>query len=517
MRGKGFYIGLMFDHAASRHATAPVVLDTPLDVAPAEGTTLTIGRLAELVRELAGRLAAAGVQRGDQVAVYKTSNFDIALLAASISRIGAVPALFSPVLAGETVTRLLARLDSPWLLTDAEKISSSGIDGSVARSVLLAAGDELPGIKTLRSYEPARLAGASVSGPHEPGLITHTSGTTGLSKLVVQTPNALFHRLWLQRIVAWWVWRRETVALCVSFVHARFYSALELGMSYGNPLLIAVDGSPENIGPFFVEHRPGAVETQPNNFIDWETLAAAHGRPLSSVRCYNATFDAMHPRTIRVLLRASARHSPKFIQIYGQTETGPVAARIHTLRGAADMNGRCVGWPLPGVIRMRITDDNGRPVKTGTIGHIEVKGRTLAITYLKEDSRFAQQENGAWWRTGDLGFMDRRRRLHMLDREIDAIDAVESNLEVEDTLMQRLPELREIVVVGGSGGERPVPVVCTRRDEPIDLGRWQEALAGLPPLAEVVQLPFDRVPRTSTWKVQRPELNSLLAKEGTRD
>ncbi|WP_328912068.1 MULTISPECIES: class I adenylate-forming enzyme family protein [unclassified Streptomyces] len=515
-RSKGFYIGLMFDRAARRHAAAPVVLDTPLQLSPQDGTTVTVGRLAELVRELAGRLVTAGVRPGDRVAVYKTNNFDIALLAAAVQRAGAVPALFSPMLTGETVSGLLERLDSPWLLTDADKFTATGLDASAARGVLLVAGEELPGTQSLSRHRAASLRGTSVPGPHEPGLISHTSGTTGLPKLVVQTPNALYHRLWLQKVVGSWVWRHETVALAVTFVHARFYSALDLGISYGNPLLIAVDTGPENIGPFFARHRPGAVETQPNTFIDWEVLADADGRPLSSVRCYSATFDAMHPRTIQTLLGASVRRGPKFIQLYGQTETGPVAGRFYTARGLARMDGRCVGRPLPGVIRMRITDDEGRRVKAGTVGHIEVNSRTRAITYLKEDARFAEQQNGSWWRMGDLGYLDRLGRLHLLDREIDSVGTVDSNLEIEDTLMERLPELREVVVLGGLGPV-PVPVVCTRGDEPLDDERWRLALSGLPVLAEVVQLPFDRVPRTSTWKVRRPELIRLLEKEGVRD
>ncbi|WNI18894.1 class I adenylate-forming enzyme family protein [Actinacidiphila sp. ITFR-21] len=512
---KGFYIGLMFDHAAARHRSAPVVLDTPLQLSPEDGTSVTVGRLSELVREVAGRLVTAGVRPGDRVAVYKTNNFDIALVSAAVQRVGAVPALFSPMLTGETASGLLARLDSPWLLTDAEKYTASGVDGTAARRILLVAGDELPGTESLSRHPVASLRGASVPAPDAPAFISHTSGTTGLPKLVVQTPDALYQRLRLQRLVASWVWRRETVALCVSFVHARFYSALDLGMSFGNPLLVAVDGSPENIGPFFARHRPGAVETQPNTFIDWETLAEADGRPLSSVRYYSATFDAMHPRTIQNLLGASVRRSPKFIQLYGQTETGPVAGRFYTARGAVGMDGRCVGWPLPGVIRMRVTGDDGRAVRAGTVGHIEVRSRTRAVTYLKEDARFAEQQNGSWWRMGDLGFMDRWGRLHMLDREIDSIDSVGSNLEIEDTLMERLPELREVVVLGGLGA-RPVPVVCTRGDEPLDAERWQLALSGLPELAGVVELPFDRVPRTSTWKVRRPDLIRMLEKDGIR-
>ncbi|GAB2585283.1 AMP-binding protein [Streptomyces capparidis] len=515
-RDKGFYIGLMFDEAAAAHGSAPVVLDTPLQVAPGGGTRWTVGGLADLVRDLAGRLVAAGVARGDHVAVYKTNNFDIALLAAAAQRVGAVPALLSPMLDGPTATRLLERLDRPWLLTDADHLAATGVDPSPARGVLLGAGEATgPRTAALGALRPAPLTGTGVVRPHEPAFISHTSGTTGLPKLVVQTPDALWRRLRVQRIVASRTWKRESVALCVSFVHARFYSALYLGISYGNPLLVAVDASPGSIGPLFARHRPGVVETQPNTFVDWEELAAAEGRPLANVRYYNATFDALHPRTVRTLLGASDRRSPKFFQLYGQSETGPVAGGWTTLRGVKSGAGRGVGRPLPGVVRMRVVDDDGRPVRRGAVGHIEVRSRTLARTYLGEDERFRRQLHDNWWRMGDMGFRDALGRLHLLDREVDRIDAVDSNLRVEDELMARLPELREIVLVP-SGGGRPVPVVCTRDDAPLDPVRWKAALAGLPEMEEVRQLPFDRVPRTATWKVRRPELARLLAEDGAR-
>ncbi|MFF2923669.1 class I adenylate-forming enzyme family protein [Streptomyces celluloflavus] len=514
--GKGFYIGVMFDKAARTHASAPVVLDTPLQVAPEGGTHWTVGALARLVRELAGRLVSAGVRHGDRVALYKTNNFDIALLAAAVQRVGAVPALLSPTLDGQTAARLLERLERPWLLIDTPHLKARGLDTSAARRVLLTAGPAVAGDRVLGAQAVASLAGTYRARPDEPAFISHTSGTTGVPKLVVQTPDALWQRLRLQQVVASRTWRREPVALCVSFVHARFYSALSLGLAYGNPLLVAVDADPAVIGPLFARHRPGVVETQPNTFVDWEVLAGAAGGPLANVRYYNATFDALHPRTVRTLLGASERRSPKFFQLYGQSETGPVAGGWVTARGAAEGGGRSVGWPLPGIVRMRIVDDGGRPVRSGTVGHIEVRSRTRALTYLGEDERFRRQLHDGWWAMGDLGFKDALGRLHLLDRGVDQVEAVDSSLRVEDTLMARLPELREIVIVGWGGG-RPVPVACTRDDAPLDPVRWQRAVAGLPAMEAVRQLPFDRVPRTATWKVRRAELVRLLTEDGGHD
>jgi acyl-coenzyme A synthetase/AMP-(fatty) acid ligase len=511
----GFYIGLMFDRAAAEHGSAPVVLDTPLQIAPEAGTQMNVSAVAAIVRDLAGRLISAGVRRGENVAVYKTNNFDIALLASAVQRIGAVPALLSPMLKGDVASRLLERLGSPWLLTDRAHLESTGIDVGPARGVITVAGEALPGSTALNDLAVAPLTGVSVVRPNEPAFISHTSGTTGLPKLVVQTPDALWQRLRLQKFVASRTWRHETVALCLSFVHARFYSALHLGISYGNPLLVSVDAGPESVGPLYARHRPGVVETQPNTFVDWEMLADADGAPLSNVRYYNATFDALHPRTVRTLLGASTRRSPKFFQLYGQSETGPVTGLWVSARNAENANGRCVGWPLPGTIRMRVVDKDGRRVKKGNVGHIEIKSRTCAVTYLGEHARFQEQMHDGWWRMGDVGFRDSLGRLYLLDREVDQIDVVDSNLQLEDELMSRLPELREIVFLSGDGG-LALPVVCTRDDEPLDPRRWKTATADMPALADFKQLAFDQVPRTSTWKVKRSELVKQLAEEGPR-
>lgn len=508
----GFYIGLMLEEAAANNPAAPVTVDTPLQLAPHEGTTLSVARLDRVVRETAGRLLAAGATPGRHIAVFKTNTFDICLLAMAVQRIGAVPVLISPALDGPAARRLIAKLDEPWLLTDRVTLEASGMDGVPAR-VILIDGDAVPGTTSLGGYRVESLAGTSVPEPDQPAFISHTSGTTGPPKLAVQTPSVLWERLRVQKASADELWDDQPVALCVSLVHARFYTALYLALSRGNPLLVAVDDSPANIGALFARHRPGIVETTPNSFVDWEVLAGADGEPLANVRFYYATFDAMHPRTIHTLLAASKREQPRFMQLYGQTELGPVATRWFDAGDVVNMDARCVGYPLPGVTNIRVVDDGGAELGAGVPGHIEVSSRTRATTYLGEESRFAEQLRGEWWQMGDIGFLDEDGRLHLLDRAIDQVECVDSNLEIEDLLMQRMPELREIVLLPGGG--KPLPVVCTRDDAPLDARRWQHAVADLPTMANAVQLPFDQVPRTATQKVRRPELIEQLA-QGSR-
>ncbi|CCB78180.1 MULTISPECIES: class I adenylate-forming enzyme family protein [Streptomycetaceae] len=513
---KAFYLGHLWEKAAERHGGVPVVLDQPLATFPDRGTDLTYATLADIVDDLAARLWHLGVRPTERVAVHKTDNFDIALLASAVARIGGVPVMLSSALPGEIVGTLLRRLDQPWLISDAAKLAGplDGVPvGDLSRQVLLAGTEGYGDLSLLAELTGLPRRPAVKLHRTQPALITHSSGTTGVNKLMVHTARALFHRLLPQQMIAWPIRRKETAALCMSFVHSRFYHSLGVFLNYGNPLVVLVDPDPDVIAPIFNRTRPGLVETHPNNFIQWEDLADAPGAPLSSVRYYSSTFDAIHPRTIQRLLAASRRRRPLLVQLYGQSETGPISGAWYTEKSAAKNDGRDVGYVLPGFIKLRVVDENGKPVRRGEPGQLELRGRGRILTYLGEDERYRKQLDGDWWRLGDMGRLGRFGKLHLIDREIDQIDSIDSNLEVEDVLMSRLDELLEVVVVPGAGDE-PVPVVCTRRDAPLDPERWARATADLPAMAAPLHWPFHQVPRTSTWKVQRVAISRML-RDGT--
>jgi acyl-coenzyme A synthetase/AMP-(fatty) acid ligase len=164
---------------------------------------------------------------------------------------------------------------------------------------------------------------------------------------------------------------------------------------------------------------------------------------------------------------------------------------------------------MPGAAKVRVVSRNGEPVSETNPGYIEVGWVGLAKTYFGEQDRYDANRFGDWWRTGDVGFFTRRGCLHMLDREVDMIPGVRSSLEVEDTVLGKMPELSELVVVHGPRSE-PVPVICTHGDTPLDLGRWRAAVAGFPQLTDPIQIPEAELPRTATLKVQRLELSRRL-------
>ncbi|MBL1087399.1 acyl--CoA ligase [Streptomyces actinomycinicus] len=511
---RGLHIGLLPEMAAAVNPSTPIVLDHDLDVLPEAGRRLTVAQYAEHVDDLAARLWAAGVRPDERVVIYKTANADHWMLAAAVSRIGAVVVNLSPALDAATVGVLLQRVDQPTLLTDGTKLDllTEVPLADLTRRVITSA-DDRPGTVSL-----AELAGAPRVRPvvrpiDEAAVITHTSGTTGIPKLVVHTARTQGLRLIPQWRLLSLMRKKETVAIHVPFVHSRMVAAMSLALLREYPVLLLRETDPAVVAEHFLRHRPALVEALPNSLMEWEGLTEDPRMPFASVKVFSSTFDAIHPATMGKLLGASARRGALFFQIYGQSEVGPAVGRAYFRHSAHKANGRCVGWAMPfGAAKVRVVSRDGKRPTEQNPGRIEVAWPALAKTYYGEQERYDGNRKGEWWGTGDVGYFTKFGCLHMLDREVDMIPGVRSSLEIEDVVLGKLDELAELVVVQGPNSEA-VPVICTVDDEPLDLARWRTAVADFPQLADPVQIPQAELPRTATLKVQRLALARRFEKQ----
>ena len=325
---------------------------------------------------MAGRLAAVGIRAGEHIAIYKSANFDVMMLAIAAARLGAVPVMLSPALDAKTVGILLERLGRPQFLCDLPKLEAmAGVPlADIAEQVILATGSA-PGAVSLDDFAGAEGVKPVFRAPTEPAMITHTSGTTGVPKLVVHTARTMGTRLRPQ----WWLlslmWKRDTVAINIPFVHSRMYAAMALTLLKATPVLLMKNSAPDKVAELFAKHRPGFIEALPNALMEWEELADDPRRPFANIKYFSSTFDAIHPRTIDRLVKSSDRRGAMFFQIYGQSEVGPAVGRPY-FRGSGDkMDGRCVGFPMPGCARVRVVSRNGKQPSRTNPGFIETRWR----------------------------------------------------------------------------------------------------------------------------------------------
>lgn len=512
-------LGTLFDDLVDRGVRTLVELSRPLDIAPNHGTQYTVPQLAALVRGAAGWLHAAGVRPGDRVAVVKENHWDYVLLACAAARIGAVPALLSDHVPSPALQLLLKRLDPALLVTTRAVLDRARDDETdllgFARRTLTLDGPH-PGaldLENLRGKEPPPPVLRDVD---EPLVVNHTSGTTGTPKLVIHSTRTLVHGLSATEATRLPVVSSrptDTVCSSIAFCHGRAipWTASVLWLA---PRKLVIIPDATDAERTLRAHPPTTLEALPSTFVRWQPLAERVDNPFRHVRLYVSTFDAMHPPTVRTFLNATAQR-PLWVQVWGQTETGPLTFRFLTRRSVARRNARHpvtrnLGRPAPGRVRLRVVDPRTfQPVPTGRPGLVLARTAVRCLGYVGEQERWQDKVSDGWWNTGDIGVRTRTGAYLLLDREVDVIPG-QSCVELEDVIEDRLPAVTECVVLG-TPGKLPVPVLVT--NGAFSRADWNHAVHDLPALADPVIVTWDEVPRTGTGKVRRMELRTLIRRE----
>lgn len=501
-------LGMLPAVAAEKFPDVAFLSDTPW--AGHDGPVATFGDFARAVEDYADRFHAAGIRRGDVVAVVQRNHIEVEGIMCALGRLGALPALLSSAMESGELLDCFARLDQPYLLVDPLGLS---------RLAPLKHAVQLLTRKVLSLHDsdeswvvPALERTAHTPDPRDEDewfVITHSSGTTGAPKMAAHSTRSLFGMVApMVMIFRDQYSSTDLNAKHLSFVHARTCAGTLASMEIGMAALSIADPDPRNVKKLLLEHRPTSIETHPNMFIQWETLADDPDRPFAPVERFISTFDAMHPRTVQALLGASERPGAHYFQAYGQTESGPICLRIVTRDEAADYSPRNVGH-AGGGFEMRIVDEDGTPVPNGTAGHVETRSMGRMRGYVGGGDMPADD---AWWPMGDIGRIAEDGSLELLDRIVEHVEGVGSLLEKEDRLLEALPELVELVLVKSLDGNTVFAVACPRPGSVPDLARFRAAAKeiGLPEL-EVCFWEWEAMPTTGTYKVRRGILRQRLA------
>ena len=307
-------MGVLFDECAERGVTTRVHLDRPLDVAGTDALEYGVPELAALVREMSGWLAAAGAGRGDRVAIVKDNHWDYDLLACAAVRVGAVPAQLSGRLAPDTLAVLLARLAPAVLVTTSRHLRHLA---SPARVTIVLDGPA-PG-----AVDVTDLRGSPAPAPvrrddDEPLVINHTSGTTGVPKLVVHSAATIIGRLARFEAVRYpviGIRRDDTLANASDFAHGRtFCWTASVLCLRPREIVVLSRHEPDQADPVLRAHPPTVVEALPANYVRFRQLTERLDNPFRRVRLFVSTYDAMHPPVMRAYLRASTHRRPLWME-----------------------------------------------------------------------------------------------------------------------------------------------------------------------------------------------------------
>jgi len=123
----------------------------------------------------------------------------------------------------------------------------------------------------------------------------------------------------------------------------------------------------------------------------------------------------------------------------------------HLLEGTEEQMKRLTSAGIPRTdLEVRIFDDDDRELPPGQMGEIVSRGEVVMKGYWRNPKATAETLRGGWLHTGDLGIMDEKGYVYILDRAKDMIISGGENIysrEIEDVIL-RHPAVLETAVIG---------------------------------------------------------------------
>ncbi|MFQ5516886.1 MAG: class I adenylate-forming enzyme family protein, partial [Acidimicrobiia bacterium] len=236
-----------------------------------------------------------------------------------------------------------------------------------------------------------------------------------------------------------------------------------------------------------------------------------------------ADFDASHLQlTIYggesiepgLLRRAMEQLGCGFHQQYGMTETGAQTILRPADHDPANIEALSSAGSDAISFEVRIVDGDDRQLPDGEIGEIVCRGPAVMSGYWKRHDATAETLRNGWMHTGDVGYRDGQRLLHIVDRRNDMVVSGGENVyprEVERELLGH-PDVADATVIGlpdAKWGEAVTAVVVGEHPSDEDLAAYlRERLAGYKVPRRWIRL--DELPRNAGGKVLKGELRRTL-------
>ena len=490
-----------YEKASIDFPNTKIYLDEVLSAFTEFGLETTYKESLSLIQKRAYQLSTIGIKPREKVMVYKSSSVDTYWLACAISYLGAIPVMTSAHLPATVIDTFFDRLEDAWLIYDDETKDKVNLLNEKNKEKALS-------VKKIQEQIEKETPLITLDS-NEISYMTHTSGTTGIPKLIAHSANSMGWRTAFQKSIFSKMEEKGLLAFHISPVHSRFNIGISSLMSLGFPYLTIKDPSIKNIETLLQQFKPIGIETHPNNFVQWATLAKNRPELFEYTRYYHSTFDAINKETMATFLKTNREKNGIYLQIYGQSECGPAIVRKHTLESLPGMNIRNMGIGFEHFTKARIATNDDTLLPVNTPGNIQLYSKGRALTYYKEDDRFQENVYDEWWDTGDYGVINDKGELLLHDRQVDLVETLESTLMIEDYLLDHLPFLEEVVIIRDHHGY-PQPVIAITAGELFQAELWFKAIENLPNLNEPIMMDYDKIPRTATMKVQRRALEQLL-------
>ena len=340
--------------------------------------------------------------------------------------------------------------------------------------------------------------------------LQYTGGTTGAPKGAMLThanltTNTLQIRSWFPSLED----GKETILIPLPFSHI---TGITVCMAYAvrlaAELIVVPRFVPDEMLATLRTKRPTFFGGVPTIFIALLQAGGSTPDDWKSVKAIICGGAPLPPDVMRTFQKLSGQ---RVRQIYGSTETSPGAT---IMPAKADEPETSVGLPLPGTrIEIRDASDPLITMPAGKSGEILISGPQILRGYWNRESETSTYIVDGFFRTGDIGYIDERGYVFVIDRLKDMIIASGYNVypaNVEKAVFGH-PSVAEAIVIGVPDqyrGETIKVYVTLKSGQSLTLEDLQAFLKDkLSPMEMPKQLEIrEQLPKTAVGKLSRLDL-----------
>ena len=391
---------------------------------------------------LATFLDREGIGVGDRVGVMLPNIPAAPVVYYGIWRLGAVAVPMNPLMQAREVAFYLSNTDAKALVGTREfaDAATQGADSADAKVWLV------------DDAEVARLTDGlpEFGDPVErhvsdTAVVLHTSGTTGTPKGAELTHGSLGSN---QDVVA----RRllkltddDVVLACLPLFHVfGMTCAMNAAIAAGAGLSLIARFDPAKAIERIRRDRVTVLEAVPTMYT--ALLSVADEFPSDATASLRTCVSGGAALPVAVLNDFEKTFDAIILEGYGLSETSPAATFNHP---DTERRPGSIGTPIEGV-QLRLVDEDGNEVPSGSPGEIQVKGPNVMKGYWNlPDATDAAIKDG-WFSTGDIAVVDDDGYYWIVDRKKDLIIRGGYNVyprEVEEVLYEH-PAVAQVAVIG---------------------------------------------------------------------
>jgi len=403
-----------------------------------------------------------GVAKTDRVILCIQKSLIFVVVHLALQKIGAICVPLNPGFKKSELDYLLKDADAKLILTEPDRAGQiKEIDPNL----------RVQAVDTQKPYQDIDFFRSACEEydrveiePDDPGLIIYTSGTTGKPKGAVLTHKNLVYDA-TNIIHIWEISPTDVLchALPLFHVHGLCF-ALHTALLAGAHVIMLDQFSPQGIIDVLEKKEGDCICTVfmavPAMYANLINYLGNRKLDFEHMRLWTSGSAPLLPQDFKRIYQTFGKEP---VEREGMSETG--------MNFSNPLNGKrkpgSIGYPLPNLAVRIVDPDTGKDVAPGQTGEIWLKGPAVTPGYWRKPEDAAGAFDAGWFKTGDLGNIDKDGYYYLTDRIKHIIISGGENISPKEVeiVINRLAGVLESSVVGVPDqrwGEKVVAAVVAK-------------------------------------------------------